>query len=336
MSLKWSENWKRAYRVSIGTRETSESKWTINASVVVADKVTASDYETIPSNARKLSNLTQDNANPRGFTFRLNATHKASENGSEGELSTLDLYNIDEDLISVVNQEGCVVIVEAGYDNEVELAYSGDKIKVESFRQGADIIHRVHCKSGANDLKNTLATINYGEDMSEEDIIIDMFGRLPNSVLGTYGLSDLRDQKKTGGRGITGALVSNIDNKAEEHNLNWSHFNGKIVIIPYRLLGEDYDKFSRTNYNLTSDLLKKVSDISDYQGKGSSDTKPKLRKLQINTFFIPIEIGQFVTIPETEYTKDTFGTYQVKGRRLILESQGNAWDVVLEVDELEQ
>lgn len=335
-NLKWSENFSRSYRISIGTREVTQAKYTINASVVDVSKVQDSDYETIPSNARKLSNLPSDDAPLRGFTFKLNATHKASKQGSDGEISVLDLYNLDNDLISVINQDKCVVIVEAGYQGKVELAYSGDVIKVEPFSQGADIVYRLHVKSGAFDMRNTMATLNYDESLSMEDIIIDMFGRLPNSVLGTYGISDLREENKTGGRGFTGSLISNIDKLAEQYNLNWSHFNGKIVIIPYRLLGEDYDTFARTNYNLPIDTIKSISDAADKQNKGSNDVKSKLRKLQINTFYIPIEIGQFVTIPKSEYTKDYYGTYQVKGRRLILESQGNAWDVVLEVDELEQ
>jgi hypothetical protein len=334
--LKWTENWQRSYRISVGTRDTAVVEYTIPISIADASKVKASDYETVPSNARKLSNLSEDDSSLRGFTFRLNATHRASEKGSEGEISTLDLYNIDEDLISVINQDGCVVVVEAGYQDKVELAYSGDVQKVESFRQGTDIIHRLHCKSGAYDLRNTLATLNYDESMSTKDILNDMIGRLPNSTAGAVGLSTLKDETKSGGRVFSGFVAESLDKMAEEYSLKWSHFNGKIVIIPYRILGEDYRTFARTNYKLTDDLIKKVSDISDNQNKGSTDTKSKLRKLQINTFYIPIEIGQFVTIPETEYTKETFGTYQVKARRLILESQGSAWDVVLEVDEIEQ
>lgn len=336
MSLPWSENYSRAYKVTVGTRDYIASDYTQAASVIKPKKVLSTGERVIPGNARVMSNIVSEGYDPRGFTFRLNTVQKVSEKASEAETTQLDLYNIDNDLIQVINHDKCIVIVEAGYQDKVELAYTGDVRRVEVFRQGTDVIHRLHCGSGAIAMRNTIATLSYDEALSAEDIMVDMVGRLPGTALGTYGLSQLKDEKKTGGRGFTGNLITNIDRMASEYNLNYAHFNGKIVIIPYRMIGQDYTTFSRTNYNLPPEILKKVSDVSDKKNKGTTDTKSKLRKLQVNTFFIPIDLGQFITIPNTEYTKEAFGTYQVKGRRVILESTGNAWDVVLEVDELEQ
>lgn len=335
MAFSWSENYKRAYRITIGTRETKEAKWTVDALVVVKEKVTDNDYLTTPSNARILSNLSEDGASQRGFTFRLDAKHKASSQGSEGELTTLELTNLDEDMIQVINQDGCIVQVEAGYQDKVELAYSGDVVKVTPFRQGADMVYRLHCKSGALDMRSTHGKLSYDEEVSYSDVIEDIFGRMPNTTLGVLGLKHLKDKKKTGGRHFNGKLATIYNQIAEQNNLYWCHFNGKIIVIPLRPIDADYSLFAKNNYILSLDSIKQITDSSDKQGFSATDTKSKLKKLQVNTYFAPIEIGQFVTIPDSEYTKDTQGTYQVKGRRCLLESQGNAWDVVLELDELE-
>lgn len=335
--LKWSNNWDRAYRISIGTRPIPSSKYVINTPVVIA---TAQNYSimednvTIPSDARLLSNLESDGFTKRGFTFKLNSSHKATKDASSGETTTLDLYNIDSDLVDIINKDHCVVIVEAGYEGKVELAYTGDVVRVDISRVGADTVYKLHCRSGANDMKNTLISSTYDQTLNMNEILIDMMSKFPTSTVGIVGIGSSGEDKKTGGKVFNGPLISNVNKMVEDNNLIWSHFNGKIVTIPYKLTSEDYDLFSRTNYNLPPDILKKVSNVSDRKGKGDNSSESKLRKLQVNTFFIPIEIGQFITIPNTEYTKGVYGTYQVKARRLILESQGSAWDVVLEVEEL--
>ena len=185
------------------------------------------------------------------------------------------------------DQEGCIAIVEAGYQDQVEVAYSGDVKRVTSFRQGADLVYRLHCASGAIDMRSTHARLSYDEAMPYSDIIEDMFGRMPNTTLGILGLKHLKDKKKTGGRHFNGKLCSSLERIAEENNLYWTHFNGKIVVIPLRLEDEDYDLFARTNYNLNIDSIKQITDTSDRKGFSASDTKPKLKKLQINTYYLP-------------------------------------------------
>jgi hypothetical protein len=334
MTLPWKENWSRAYKVTVGTREITHEAYTQREDVFSIGKVTAFDERTVPSDAVTMGNIESEGFKLRGFTFKLNSIQAAKEQGSDGETTQLDLYNLNDEVIRIINKEGCVVIVEAGYQDKTELAYSGDVKRVESFRQGVDVIHRLHCGSGAFAMRNTLANLAYDENVDVADTFKDLCSRLPGTAVSDAGLAGLKGNTKTGGRYFTGTLIDNINKVAAEHNLNYAHYNGKIVIIPYRLTEEDYTSFARTNYNLTPDVIKKISETTDKQDFGANDTTTKLRKLQINTFFIPVDIGQFVTIPDTKYTTQYAGTYQVKKRRTILESFGNAWDVVLEVDEV--
>jgi len=337
-SLPWSENWRRSYKITIGTREVSTEVFTVQDLDGVPPLLLSNDLEsdtlTTPSNARTLSNLPAEGFSERGFTFKFNSVQKLSSQGSEGEKSTLTLYGLDAELISIINQDKCLVIIEAGYGGKTEVAYSGDVVKVTPEKNGAEEIYHLQCASGAFAMRNTLVNMHYDESLSEEDIIIDMAKRFPGTALGTYGLNDQSGRFKTGGKNFNGSLVTNFDNIMAKNNLSWAHFNGKIVITPYRLIGKDYDHFARTNYTLNEDLIKAITDTTDNNKSGTADTKSKLKSLQINTFYIPIGLGQLVTIPTSDYTTGKDGTYQVKARRLILESKGNAWDVVLEVEQI--
>lgn len=338
--LGWTENWGRSYRITLGTREYRKLDPVVEAATISAPSITLepkdSDYNTIPSNAVFMSNLEEDNYSKRGFSFKFNSNQKASSKGGEGENSFLELYNLSPEVVEIINKDKCIVMIELGYQQKVSLVYSGDVVEVTSRRQGADMVYRIKCSAGSLPMRNTLSSLSYEESLSDGDIILDMVSRFPGTALGTYGLGEAEGTYKVGGNNFTGKLATNFDKMMEKHHLNYSYINGKIVIIPYRFIGKDYDTFARTNYNLPEDTLKGVTPITDNSKKSSTDIKAKLSKLQINTFFIPIEIGQFVTVPESSYNNINrhAGTYVVKGRRLILNSQGGSWDVVLEVEEV--
>lgn len=336
--LKWKNNWERSYRIRIGNREYKKSLYDPQVLQGIPESlarpVTESDEVTVPENAVLLSNLTEDGNSRRGFTFRFNGTSSLSQKGSDSEKALLELYNPSQELVDIINTDRGLVIIEAGYEQQVEMAYTGDIVSVTPHKSGADLIYRVQCASGAMAMRNTLVSLHYDESISEKDIIIDMVGRFPGTALGTYGLSGLSNKYKTGGRGFTGDLVTNFDNIMARNNLNYAHTNGIIVITPYRLLGEDYDAFARTNYNIPVDTIKKITDVSKREDISSKDTKAKVRKIQINTNFIPVQLSQFITIPDSDHTKDFTGTYQVEAKRLILESKGSGWDVVLNLTEV--
>ena len=80
--------------------------------------------------------------------------------------------------------------------------------------------------------------------------------------------------------------------------------------------------------------IKKITPKKDKRSIGSKDQKSKDKTLVVSTFFLPVSIGQFITIPDSEQTKTYAGSYQVTARRLVLDSRGQAWDVVLECDEV--
>ncbi|CAH9012642.1 conserved hypothetical protein [Vibrio phage 424E50-1] len=341
MDIPWDLNWEKSYKVSIGTRPYIPEQYTAQELQAIPTSLQrpASSYEadTIPSNAVKLGNLVSEGFDRRGFSFKFNYFNKLSKKGGDAENATLDLYNPSEELVDIIMQDRAVVVLELGYQQKVELEYSGDIVKVSSREVGSDTIYTIKCASGALAMRNTLVNLHYSETVSEQDVILDMIGRFPSTAVGTYGLNDLNGRFRTGGRNFTGSLVTNFDNLMAKHNLSYAHLNNKIVLVPYRLLGEDYDNFARTNFTLDLHSIKKITDVTKKGDIGSKDVNSKLRSLQVNTFYAPIELGQFITIPDSEYTSEYAGTYQVKAKRTIAESTPNGgWDIVLEVESLSQ
>lgn len=331
--IPWENNWNRTYRITLGVREYVKANY-LTPELVFTKwfNVPEDTGDTIPSDAFTVDNL----EDPRGFTFSFESQQVASSSGSSSERSTLILHNLSVEAKRILLQPNCICIIEAGYEGKLVKCYTGDVVSVTPTRNLPDITYNIQLAAEGNAVRNTMINTHYEEAMSTEDIIMDMAKRLPAVSVATYGLSEYSDRYKTGGFGFTGQLVHHFDRMMRKHNLEYAFSNNTIYIIPFRLKGADYDDFARTNYELSADSIKLVTDSSDNTKVGSADPQSKVKKLQVNTFYLPVEVGQFITIPTTDVLKEFAGTYIVKGRRIILQSTGNAWDVVLAVEELIQ
>lgn len=336
MAVSWTKNWDRAYRITLGTREYTDTQYTLYREDIIkaTTSLTATTSTTIPSDAKIMGNVVADGFDKRGFSFKFDSTQGLAKQSSGSEKTTLTLYNLNDEMVTLINKDKCKVIVEAGYEDSVEVAYTGDVTRVRKSRQGADTVYTLSCTSGGFTKRNTIGTLSYDECMSDKDVITDFIYRFGDTSAGTVGLSDYADVYKTGGRFFSGSLIEEFEKLLASKNLLYAHINGKIVIVPKSTVGSDYDTFARTNYNLPENALKSVKYISDKTGVGSDDSTSSRKQLQVNTFFIPVEMAQFITIPETDYTEDTYGTYLVKGRRIVLDSMGSAWDISLKVEEI--
>ncbi len=328
------ELWQRSYRVTIGKPTYTKTAYLYNGTITKGTPISTdiSDEITIPSNARYLSNLESEGQALRGFSFELDSIRQLSEpdSGDRGEKTTLRLYNLDEDMINVINQEPCVVRVEAGYGGQISLAYAGDVMSVTPHRSGTDVVYTITCKDGGIAEKNTRINANYAETVPESDIILDMAQRFPATGIGNVGLEHLTDRVTTGGHTFVGSLVTNFDKVMAKNNLQYARFNGKMVIVPYRLeVGSaNYQKFYKTNYTFSQDNVVDIVAVTERSNTLTSDEKLKSQPIQLNTFFCPVEVGQFFTV--TSATSSEFaGTYQVTRVRTQLQSQGNAWNVTL-------
>lgn len=331
--IPWEENWQPTYKITFGTRERIKEKknYTIPASIArVGEQSNNISDKIIPSEAITLSNLNDI----RGFTFEFESNQVASSAGSSSEASNLTLYNLTEEQVKLLNKDGCVFHIELGFQGKTALAYIGDVVDVVPVHSPPQVAFNITLSAGSLAMGNTMINTVYDESLSEQDIIIDMVGRFSGLSLGSYGLEQQSNYYRTGGTGFTGSLVTNFDRIMAKNNLQYSVMNGKVVIIPYRLRGADYDHFARTNYTLDIDSIKSITESSDRRGQDSSDAKSNVRKLTVNTFFLPVEIGQFITIPSHPSTEHYAGTYVVKGRRIIAQSQGGAWDIVLDVESI--
>ncbi len=336
-------NWQRAYKVEFGVPEYKEESYIfdelsaqftntflgINLNNNQGAKILV-DSQTVPADAISLSNLKEDGNSLRGFTFELDSTRKASSGGnSKGEKTTLKFFNLNKNSVDLLNKDNCVIRVSAGYNQKVSLCYSGDVIEVTPLKQGSDVIHIVRCKDGDVSSKNTAGTIVFDEETSEKDMIIQLATKFPDASLGFLGLDTLSLKYTTGGRSYQGFLDDIFNSVMAKNNLTYTRYNGKINIFPYTIdqASADFKKLAVNTYIINTDTVKAITPVSK-NGKKTSLEKKTRSGINLNTTFIPIELGQFFTI-KNETSEEYEGTYLVTGIRTVLKSHGNNWDVVL-------
>lgn len=333
-SIPWRENFQRTYKITFGTRDVpSQAVYIVPELIAIPNESATTEMtEAIPSNAISFNNLT----NPRGFDFSFDSSQVASSASASSEKSNLVLNNLSVEDERILLQPNCVVIIEAGYEGHLTLCYTGDVTNVTPLKNPPDISYKIQLVASGNAILNTMISTHYDEDLSMTDVVLDMAKRFPATSVATYGLNEYNTRYKTGGRGYTGTLIKNFEDLLYSQKLDYVFSNNKIYIIPYRLKGQDYQDFSKTNFTLSEASIKQVSNVTDNTQAGNGDVQLNIKKWQVNTFYLPIEVGQFITIPNTTNLRKYAGTYIVKGKRVILQSKGAAWDVVLEVEELPQ
>lgn len=333
-------NWGRSYRIEFGTAEITQSVYKFEGfgvlktdSYPLTNKIAIKqgrDSLTIPSNALVMSNLEADGNNKRGFTFTLDSSRKSSAaSSSSTEKTTIQLYNLNKEALDVLNQDNCIIRVYAGYQGRIDLAYTGEVVEVHPVQSGQDIVQMIKCTEGASDIKNTKGTVDYDEDMSEADMILDLASRFPATAIRYAGLNTLFEKFTTGGESFSGSLDGMFNKVMARNNLSYSRFNGKISIIPYSIeqASSDFLSLAANTYVLPTNTIKSILPKSKNGQKKSSEVKTK-EAISVNTFFIPIETGQFFTIP-FEASAQYEGTYLVDSVRTVLKSHGQEWDVVI-------
>lgn len=319
-------NWHRSYRVVFGTPEYNSAAYLREGVGVLKKEFAIVDAVTDPGNAVEMNNL----EDKRGFTFSLDTTRSLSESpNKDSEKTVLQLYNLNKETIDVLNQEGCLVRVYAGYDGETELIYSGDVEQVSPIKQGNDMVHRVRCRDGAISERNTLVSVEFPEGKSTAEIINELVGFYPDSSLGFVGLDALKNEYVTGGQSYSGKLVNIIEKIMRKKKLRQARFNGNIVIVPYELFVGSID-FQANEYNLyTFDEtnVKSITPTSKNKEKTLEESQTK-ESINVSSFLAPIELGQFFTIPEN-VSEQYAGTYLVNSIRTVLTSKAEAWDIVI-------
>jgi hypothetical protein len=318
----------RQMKIIIGAPQRNVEAYTITGETPLADvKV---DATTIP--AGKIINLSNIPPNSkRGFSFKIASTRGGVSGGGANEKTVIELMNLNEDTLGILYTENSQIQVWLGYqsDNSLDLYYSGDIYDVQPKRSGEDIVYSITAKDGFVDNTNTKVSLQYDESMSVKEIMEDLIKKFPSGNIGTMALDYLQTEKIVGGKSVQGLLLREFDRLCKSYGVNYFRFNGKYNLQPLRLVNgtPEYLLVGKNTYTIPVNGVLALDPIIQNGEKFYNTTNLK-RGVQLTTFLIPIELGQFFTIlPET--SKTLAGTYKVTTLKVEADFLGASWNVTV-------
>lgn len=324
-------NWQKRYRIQFGVVDFSNIKYTTEGSLIAANvKSSSNSTQGLPSEAIKISNIPEDGGDVRGFDFSFSTKREMSVSSASKENTVLTIKNISEEMYNVLNSEGCIVNVEAGYrDSDLDVVYQGTVSRVEVSGSGNDVDYRIILKDGGLDIKKTKISVDFQEKDSLKTVFEALVKLLPSVSKTEFSIDALETIFRDGGFSYEGNLIDNIENICKKYGIVYSFFNSKFIARTLDLIqgSSDYNKLKPNTFVFPAANIKTLDRIFD-NAKKASTASASTFQIQLNTFLTPIEFNNFFTVPK-EVDSILAGTYKIDIIAITLNSRGNEWDTTL-------
>lgn len=340
-------NFSRRWRIKIGIPEIEEKYYTYQCSVnannayqsllpptlaiynegQTKDVITPYDYtliNTIPSNAYMIGNTEEDGFSARGFFFEFSTKRSVNSNPTESEMSTLTIKNLPPEVVSLLNDEKCLVEIEAGYrTGELTKYYIGYVKRLLVRKNFPDIDYVISLQDSGFTFKNTYVAASFSTSDSVADVVVALAKMLG---LGTKNLAleALKTVYIDGGMSFDGDAKGILNKLSKRFGFDYSVFNGDFSARMKKIVLADanYNKLAKNTwvFNPEDNNVIDIQDTSENIEKSeSSGTK---RFVTLTTFLTPITIDEFFTIPET-ISQEFAGTYKINELVYNISSESN-------------
>lgn len=273
----------------------------------------------LPANALETSDV----------RFDVSIRRSAKGSGSKSEMTSFRLYNLAPETLAVLQQQGSIITLEAGYDGDNDLLYIGDIQYVSTRRDPPEVITTVMAKDSGYVMQNTRVSFSYSSKISKANIIRDMIYRFDGVAAGTLILDDLEDKYYQNGLSIVGNLRDNFTDICRSEGYSWSLNNGKISVKPTMLSAQSkgFSKLQRLGYKITPDYIKNIDWYYDNDRKLKDQENVK-RGITLTTFLLPVTAEGVISVDYEDFT----GDYSIIEVTHTLDSWGNSWDTQIQTE----
>ena len=281
-------------------------------------------------------NIQQTKSVSGGNSVAINKLHIEADitsSDKEGEVSnsTIRVYNASKDTRAKLERKNAYVILEAGYEGDIGIVFTGTVAKAHSRKVGNNVITELLCLDSNVQLKTSRVSFSWPKDTSYSVIMQDVASQLQKQGISSgviitdeAKLPTLPNPSKTvakGGYTFQGLASQLLDKLCSQFGYTWQINLNELNIYP-----KFYNGFT-TQYDLPLDIIKSIRPETD-----SSDDTPNIEKpaeFLLETFLDHrIRIGQLVRIIDGNFK----GTYKVREVRTSLSLEGGSWDSLLKLE----
>lgn len=146
-------------------------------------------------------------------------------------LAKIDLYNPNQETLSMLQTRYSELTLNAGYVGNVRLLFKGQIRNVFQRKVGADRVVTVFAGDGEQDWQNSIFNKTLSENIAVKQVVSEIAASFSNTALGTLqGLDKPADKLR--GQVLSGSSKDIMDTLAEDYGFQWSIQDGMLVTVP--------------------------------------------------------------------------------------------------------
>lgn len=284
------------------------------------------------------------------------------DKSDSANIADITLYNPSDEMISILEKEGAVVILKAGYESltklptDTPIQFVGQVQNIEVNHTATDIIVKIRAADGVEMLKNQRISFNAPAGAKVVDTIKKVALSFTNIVEGHFALEDIESEVFPTGFSAFGSLSDVLRDLCDSRKLQFSIEDNAIYVCPkswYRIEEEKgvipYDKKSSKEwkvevskakdnalskgslYSFTPDTVISAKTLIERRSaKNGSATGTKGVTLIIPTYIKFNTVLDRVSLSD-DFTTKVVGEYTIASVSVSLSTKGGVWETTLEL-----
>lgn len=247
---------------------------------------------------------------------------------SKNPQQTIEIINPSE-LTSAYIRTGNVVLLNAGYDDDVDLPMicATQIVRSTLEQRGQDTILKLLCAEAYKVKRNIRISKSYSAVLTYKDVIVDLLAEFAGyGIASVAQLEGLADKQLGRARVFNDGLAEALDDICASVNYKWHMSCGTIYVEP-RNKSIENDDLIRVLTIKQENLKTQIQELQDTSTKNSSESKDNGKGIRIKINLNGnLNRGDAVRITFGDYA----GAYLITSVKHTLDFEGSAWDTEIE------
>lgn len=147
-------------------------------------------------------------------------------------IARIDIYNPNQETIALIDNEDPLIVLSAGYENNVGLIFRGRKRNTFINKQSEDRVITIYAADGGKDWEDAIYNKTATENLKLKDIVLELFNSFNETGDVTIGSIEGIDipADKLLGQSLSGSSKDILDMLAQDYGFQWSIQDGELVL----------------------------------------------------------------------------------------------------------
>lgn len=178
------------------------------------------DYVNDPNNAALIDNLQ--------ISFDVN---KSSSNKDRSNSATIEIYNLDDDTLSLLDKEFIAADFSAGfYNTEIKRLFAGEVAQVTTRQQGPDLVTQIRMGAGYSALNFTLLNDMVAPGKTKKEVLEQLRKRITGINRGVYSGVNCNNPVISG-YPLTGTPRAVLDKLCHDGEMEYTVDNNTLYVM---------------------------------------------------------------------------------------------------------